>query len=92
VNLDLHVGSRFLYSEIRSAHTLDRIHRHSIHRRCLLERSNLESKLALARLMPDLIARQLLNTPGAQGIVSGEVFFVQTCPAVWVQPRETSLL
>jgi len=41
--------------------------------------------------MPDLIARQLLNTPGAQGIVSGEVFFVQTCPAVWVQPRETTV-
>jgi len=69
---------------------LDKIHRHSVHRRCLLERSNLESKVALARLMPDLIARQLLNTPGAQGTVSGEVFFIQTCPPVWVQSRETS--
>jgi len=79
VNLDMHVSSRFMYSEVRTRQALHLLHQEGLFRRCTISRSILMHRLALARLLPDLIATYILEKKGLTAKISGEALYILKC-------------
>jgi len=83
--------SKLQYLEVRTRTDLQKLHVHSIRKRCELERQTLSNKLATLRSFPEAVGQLLYSAArGVHGVVRGEVLYAVQCPIIAVQYRPTN--